>query len=196
MKLARNVSFAILLLGAVLCLHGVAHSAPAQGEDANRKVVRIAYQESDRLMMVDANNEPDSGYVFDYIQTIGTYSGWRVQYIPCNSFSECVTKLLSGEVELAYDISYTVVMAKDGKEALDILNSSDTPCYLVLTDMWMPVMDGEGLVRAVREDRKFTSLQVHVVTADTEMQGKYNKQGFDGIILKPVTMEKLKGIIG
>ena len=96
MKLARNVSFAISLLGTVLCLYGVAHSAPAQGEDANRKVVRIAYQESNRLMMVDANHKPVSGYVFDYIQTIGIYSGWRVQYIPCNSFSECVTKLLSG----------------------------------------------------------------------------------------------------
>ena len=34
MSLARNFSIAIPLLGAMLCLHGVAHSAPAKGKDA------------------------------------------------------------------------------------------------------------------------------------------------------------------
>ena len=92
--------------------------------------------------------------------------------------------------------TFEVVMAKDGQEALDILNSSDTPFDLVLTDMWMPVMDGEGLVRAIRADGKLASIPVHVVTADTEMQGKYSETGFDGILLKPVTVEKLKAILG
>jgi len=91
--------------------------------------------------------------------------------------------------------AFEVVMAKDGKEALDILTSSDTPFALVLTDMWMPVMDGEGLVRAIRADGKLMTNPVHVVTADTEMQGKYEECGFDGILLKPVTVEKLKRII-
>ncbi len=61
--------------------------------------------------------------------------------------------------------------------------------------MWMPVMDGEGLVRAIRADEKLAALPVHVVTADTEMQGKYSKIGFDGMQLKPVSVEKLKEII-
>ena len=56
--------------------------------------------------------------------------------------------------------------------------------------------DGEGLVRAIRADGKFTALQVHVVTADTKMQGKFSKAGFDGLLLKPVTVEKLKGVLG
>ena len=90
---------------------------------------------------------------------------------------------------------FEVVMAKDGKEALDLLTSADAPFDLVLTDMWMPVMDGEGLVRAVRANAKLAELPVHVVTADTEMPGKYREIGFDGIILKPVTVEKLKEIV-
>ena len=61
--------------------------------------------------------------------------------------------------------------------------------------MWMPVMDGEGLVRAIRADEKLATLPVHVVTADTEMQGKYSKIGFDGMQLKPVSVEKLKEIV-
>ena len=89
-----------------------------------------------------------------------------------------------------------VVMARDGQEALNILTSSETPFELVLTDMWMPVMDGEGLVNAIRADGKLAELPVHVVTADTEMQGKYGEIGFNGILLKPVTVEKLREIIG
>jgi len=92
--------------------------------------------------------------------------------------------------------SFDIVMAKDGKEALDILTTSDTPFDLVLTDMWMPVMNGEGLVRAVRADEKLAKLPVHVVTADTEMPKKYAELGFDGIIVKPVTVEKIKRVIG
>ena len=89
-----------------------------------------------------------------------------------------------------------VVTAKDGKEAWELLNSAEKPFDLILTDMWMPVMNGEGLVRAIRADAKFAKLPVHVVTADTEMPGKYREIGFDGILLKPVTVEKLKGIVG
>ena len=62
--------------------------------------------------------------------------------------------------------------------------------------MWMPVMDGEGLVRAIRADERLAKIPVHVVTADTEMPGKYREIGFDGILLKPVTVEKLKAILG
>ena len=92
--------------------------------------------------------------------------------------------------------AFDIVMAKDGKEALDILTAPDQSFDLVLTDMWMPVMDGEGLVRAVRADGRLAALPVHVVTADTEMPGKYKELGFDGILLKPVTVEKLKELIG
>ena len=92
--------------------------------------------------------------------------------------------------------NFDIVMAKDGKEALDLLTAAETPFDLVLTDMWMPVMDGEGLVRAVRADAKLAKLTVHVVTADTEMPGKFKELGFDGMLMKPVTVEKLKELIG
>ena len=91
---------------------------------------------------------------------------------------------------------FDVVMAKDGREALDLLNSAEAPFDIVLTDMWMPVMDGEGLVRAVRANDKLANLPVDVVTADTEMPGKYRELGFDGILVKPVTVDKLKEILG
>ena len=92
--------------------------------------------------------------------------------------------------------SFDIVMAADGKEALDKLTSAETPFDLVLTDMWMPNMDGEGLVRAIRADERLAALPVHVVTADTEMPDKFRDIGFDGILLKPVSVEKLRAILG
>ena len=92
--------------------------------------------------------------------------------------------------------TFDIVTAMNGKEALDILTSSDAPFSLILTDMWMPVMDGEGLVRAARADARFAALPIHVVTADTEMQERYREAGFDGIMLKPITVDKLRSIVG
>ena len=62
---------------------------------------------------------------------------------------------------------------------------------LVLTDMWMPNLDGKGLVRAIRKDPALASTCVIVVTADVEMRTKAVDMGFDDILLKPVTTERL-----
>ena len=93
----------LLLLPAALC----------GAEKKPRKVVRIAYQEYNRQMMVDEHNNPVSGYAYDYIQTIGTYAGWEVKYIPCSSFADSLRLLRAGKVDLIYEISYTEERAKE-----------------------------------------------------------------------------------
>ena len=83
---------------------------------------------------------------------------------------------------------FEVAMAMDGNEALSILTKPGAePFDLVLTDMWMPNLDGEGLVKAIRENPFICNVPVLVVTADVEMQNKSADMGFDGILLKPVT---------
>ncbi len=81
-------------------------------EKPPRKLVRIPYTAFERQMMVDEHNIPVSGYAYDYIQTIGTYAGWDIHYIPCESFNDCFKKLLAGEVDVFYDVSYTEERAK------------------------------------------------------------------------------------
>ena len=84
-------------------------------------------------------------------------------------------------------------MALDGAEALKELKAPGAePFDLVLTDLWMPTMDGEALVRAIRADSSLASLRVAVVTADVELRDKASSMGFDGILLKPVTVESLR----
>ena len=88
-----------------------------------------------------------------------------------------------------------IVTAGNGAEALDAL-AKDASFNLVLTDMWMPVLDGEGLIREIRNHEQWKDLAVYVVTADVEAQKTYRESGFTGILLKPITLEKLRGVIG
>ena len=86
--------------------------------------------------------------------------------------------------------------AMNGEEAMKILESPDMkPFDLVLTDMWMPNMDGEALVKAIRAKPGLSSLRVVVVTADVEFQSKYAAMGFNGMLLKPITAERLSTLL-
>ena len=88
---------------------------------------------------------------------------------------------------------YETTMAMDGQEALKALEEAGAKPYdLVLTDMWMPNLDGEGLVKDIRANAALSSLRVLVVTADVEIREKAAEMGFDGILLKPVTTAALE----
>ena len=90
-----------------------------------------------------------------------------------------------------------VASAADGVEALAALRAPNAPPFdLVLTDIWMPNLDGEGLVRAIRADPALRGLRVIAVTADVEFQAKSAAAGFDGVLLKPVTGAKLAAFFG
>lgn len=69
------------------------------------------------------------------------------------------------------------------------------PFDLLLTDIWMPNLDGEGLARAVRDDPALRGLRIVAVTADVEFSSKAAAAGFDGVLLNPVTADKLASII-
>lgn len=90
-----------------------------------------------------------------------------------------------------------LVAACDGKEALDILKSQGADSFdMVFTDMWMPEMDGKSLVRAIRADPAIASIPVYVMTADVDMRDTFANIGFAGLLLKPVTIESLREVLG
>ena len=80
---------------------------------SQRKTVRVGYQEFNRQMIVDEDNKPVSGYSYDYLQTIATYAGWDLAFVPVDSFADSVRKLLAGEVDIIYEISYTEERARE-----------------------------------------------------------------------------------
>lgn len=86
---------------------------------------------------------------------------------------------------------YTVVEACDGEEALRVIEQTQPD--LVLLDIGMPVLDGFGVIRKIRENPCFASIPVVAVTAYA-MQGDREKvlsADFDGYLSKPVDAKSL-----
>ena len=83
-----------------------------------------------------------------------------------------------------------IELAEDGKVALERLEQ-DSAFDLVMSDMWMPVMDGAELIKRIRADARLAKLKVCSITADVEARRNYQELGFNMMLLKPVTVEKL-----
>jgi len=88
----------------------------------------------------------------------------------------------------------SIDQANDGREAftkLDAAVKSGDPFDFVLSDLWMPDMNGLELIKKLRADGRFIRLPVFAVTADTEFQSDVRTSLFTGVFLKPVTYDKL-----
>ncbi|MDB4989245.1 MAG: multi-sensor signal transduction histidine kinase [Myxococcaceae bacterium] len=77
-------------------------------------------------------------------------------------------------------------VAHDGRAAMDMLQSGEFD--LVVTDMFMPTMDGLELVRAMRADSRLTRLPVLFLTSasDQDKQAEGYRAGCDSYLVKPV----------
>jgi len=65
---------------------------------------------------------------------------------------------LAGEVLRSY--GYTVLEAADGVEALEMAEEHLGPIHLLLTDWYMPRLDGGGLIRRLSDGRPETAVLV------------------------------------
>jgi CheY-like chemotaxis protein len=86
---------------------------------------------------------------------------------------------------------FPVVTASNGEEALDAVER-DRPS-LVLLDMRMPVLDGWGFMRAVRE--RGWNLRVVVMTAAVDALRWGREIGANGVLAKPFELDELMGAI-
>ena len=84
--------------------------------------------------------------------------------------------------------------AENGERALEVMNEWIPD--VVLTDMWMPKMDGTQLAEAMRKDRRLAEIPVVAVTADVDVGSTYDMSLFAKIISKPVTGDKLRALFG
>lgn len=73
-------------------------------------------------------------------------------------FRSQVQGFLTGE-------GYSVLAAEDGSQAWDLLQHTDQPVTLVVTDIEMPRMDGYGLTRKIKSDSRFAHLPVIALTS-------------------------------
>ncbi|HPI36998.1 MAG TPA: ATP-binding protein [Ignavibacteriaceae bacterium] len=97
--------------------------------------------------------------------------------------------------EIVEKASYKTMIARNGKECLEILEKENTD--LILLDIMMPVMDGFQAIKKIRKNSKFKTLPVFAITAKAMHEDKETifKYGFTGLILKPINQSEMLDII-
>ena len=148
-------------------------------EDHARKVVRVPCSSFERLMVLDENKKPTSGYAFDYIQTIGTYAGWDIEYVPCENFTDCVEMLLAGKVDLFYDVSFTeerskMILFPDepmGYEYYYLYSSEDNDSissgdYASMNGKSVGVTSGTNMIDILKQWCRKKNVEFHLVEYD------------------------------
>ncbi len=91
---------------------------------------------------------------------------------------------------------FNVVEAVDGQDALEKANSRDF--NLVLTDQNMPRLDGIGLTTRLRQNPKFKTTPILILTTESSDQMKQagRAAGATGWLVKPFDPAKLVEVIG
>jgi CheY-like chemotaxis protein len=120
--------------------------------------------------------------------TASEADGYRVLIVEDNPhiiemYSYVLKKLASGE--LAGKVPLEVYFAPDGHHAL--LQMREMRFSLVMTDLYMPVMDGFALVERIREEESLRNIPIIAISAGgKEAQERALELGVDIYLRKPV----------
>ena len=94
---------------------------------------------------------------------------------------------------------YSVVVAENGKDGLDLFHVLDDKVALVLLDMTMPVMGGEETLRHLRAKRQNVKVLLSSGYNEVEAIRRFSGKGLAGFIQKPysaiVMAEKVKSVL-
>ncbi len=110
---------------------------------------------------------------------------------------EDIIKLVSSRLK---HWGYEVLIARDGKEALDFIHQEKPD--LVLLDITMPVLDGIEVSRRVKSDKTLKNISIILLTASTRASSPevLKVSQADDYIIKPfesaLLLEKIKRLIG
>jgi len=95
---------------------------------------------------------------------------------------------------------FEVLCAEDGLAGLEIVLEELLSLDLLVTDLWMPRMDGEGLLRTIRDAGGESDLAIVVVSGRLEpgLEKKLQREGADAVLEKelgPVVMAQAAAAI-
>jgi len=115
--------------------------------------------------------------------------GASILLVEDNIFSQQVGQ------ELLEDAGATVVVANNGKEAIDLLLKEHFDC--VLMDVQMPVMDGYEATRLIRAHPKLAGTLIIAMTANAgrEDQARCLSAGMDEFVTKPIAPNLLFSVL-
>jgi DNA-binding response OmpR family regulator len=91
------------------------------------------------------------------------------------------------------DAGYRVFVAANGVRALEVMN--EAPPDLVLLDFMMPLLDGPGVLRAMRADGRLAAVPVVLMSAMSESVVQTRCHGYAAFLRKPFGFDELLGVV-
>jgi CheY-like chemotaxis protein len=87
------------------------------------------------------------------------------------------------------DAGFNVVPALNGQDALTRLR--ETTPDLIIVDYMMPILDGVGVIKAVRSDDGLRNIPIILASALPEQTVRERSDGYDSFLRKPYKTEQL-----
>lgn len=102
--------------------------------------------------------------------------------------SESIREVVSFTLE---NEGYDVLIGEDGKDAMKFFDGRNID--LLITDLHMPVMDGIGLIKEVRQLPDYMRMPILFLTTESQVAKKMEAKdaGATGWIIKPFVPAKL-----
>ena len=89
--------------------------------------------------------------------------------------------------------------ARNGREALELVQADPHAFSIILMDLQMPVMDGITATQLIRQDETNTNRHIVIVALtanDTPgIQEQCLQAGMDDFVSKPVTLDKINHVL-
>lgn len=92
------------------------------------------------------------------------------------------------------DEGYRVLMAANGRQGLERLAEGPRP-DLVISDYMMPVLDGAGLIRAMRESEAQRDIPCIVMSSMPEANVRERIDGYAGFVRKPFQLAAMVRLV-
>jgi diguanylate cyclase (GGDEF)-like protein len=127
----------------------------------------------------------DTNYIVNLIRQLARNSETEVLIVEDSSvYRKSITSMLQNQLFKTYE-------AKDGEEALELM-AKHPDIKLVLTDYFMPRMDGFELVTRLRKIKSKDELSIIAVSGDASKMviSKFLKSGANDYIKKPFSKEE------
>ncbi len=94
-------------------------------------------------------------------------------------------------VKMLHNLGYSVLEARNGLEAIEVLKKHREEVRLVILDMQMPIMNGESAYYELKKINPKVKVLLHTGCAGNNRVKSLLNQGLDGYIQKPTNLNEL-----
>lgn len=124
MKL-KKYQFTSFFMAAILLTGGIASGiTDVYADSATGEKVKIGYYPWEDFQEGTSDGTAKSGYSYEYIQEVASYTGWDYQYV-YGEWEDLYQKLESGEIDLLAGVAYSEECAKQvSYPSYDMLNET------------------------------------------------------------------------